>query len=77
MTSTLSEKGQIVIPQGVRVRQGFHPGDDFTIHEEPGAVTFKKIPQRRNKGLADLLYSCPHKGWFTPPVRDPNNSRNK
>jgi len=33
MTTTISSKGQVVIPQTLRQRHGIEPGDDFVIFE--------------------------------------------
>ena len=33
MTTTISSKGQVVIPRPVRERRGFRPGDDFQLLE--------------------------------------------
>jgi AbrB family looped-hinge helix DNA binding protein len=33
MTTTISSKGQVVIPRPIRERYGFRPGDDFQLLE--------------------------------------------
>ena len=64
MLTTLSSKGQIVIPQAVRERKNLHPGDELEIKET--AAGFEVRKKRRNEGLVDLLLACPVKGFFSP-----------
>ena len=65
--TTLSSKGQIVIPQAVRERKNLHPGDELEIKET--AAGFEVRKKRRNEGLVDLLLACPVKGEGLPPKR--------
>ncbi len=57
MTTTLSVKGQIVIPQRVRTSQRLKPGADFTvITRSNGDILLRPVkPQRRHRTLADNL----------------------
>lgn len=59
--TTLSVKGQIVIPQGLREALGLQPGDKFIVLVEGDAIVLKPMKQRisarlygRHRGL-DLL----------------------
>jgi AbrB family looped-hinge helix DNA binding protein len=48
MTTTLSVKGQLVIPQSVRDRHRLKPGTDFTIlTRSSGEIVLRPVKQRR------------------------------
>ena len=53
MTTILSTKGQIVIPNEVRESKGLCPGDELEIEETADAILLRK--KRRNEGLAAHL----------------------
>jgi AbrB family looped-hinge helix DNA binding protein len=43
-TTTLSEKGQVVIPAEVRNKAGLRPGDRFeVVLDDTGAVVFRRL----------------------------------
>ena len=65
--TTLSAKGQIVIPQAVRERKNLQPGDELEIQETAGGFEVRK--KRRNEGLVKHLLACPVKGEGLPPKR--------
>ncbi len=49
MTTTLSVKGQVVIPQPVRVRQKLKAGTDFTVlTRSNGDILLKPVKARRH-----------------------------
>lgn len=65
-TTTVSSKGQIVLPARLRQEDGIRPGQEFDIERvEPGAYLLRRRT-RRNEGLVRLLGDCPVKGWFQP-----------
>jgi len=65
MTTTISSKGQIVLPAEIRQRDGIKPGQEFEIERvERGEYRLKRKAPRRNRGLVKLLLACPAKGWF-------------
>ena len=67
VTSTISSKGQIVLPATLRERDGIAAGQQFEI-ERLGAGEYllkRRLPES-NAGLVEWLLSCPHKGWFQP-----------
>ena len=55
MTTTMSSKGQIVIPASVRERQKFRPGDELLIEERDDEVVLKKARRQRKKSLLQWM----------------------
>ena len=69
MKTTVSSRGQIVLPVEIREADDIRPGQQFEIERlECGEYRLKRRPQR-NAGLIELLRACPAKGWFTPLAR--------
>jgi len=67
MTTTISSKGQVVLPAELRRRDGIKPGQKFEIERiDRGEYRLKRKSRRRNEGLVRLLLACPVKGWFRP-----------
>ena len=67
MTTTVSSKGQIVLPANIRQKDGIKPGQEFEIERlDCGEYRLKRLRRRRNEGLVNLLLACPAKGWFKP-----------
>jgi AbrB family looped-hinge helix DNA binding protein len=67
MTTTVSSKGQIVLPANIRQKDGIKPGQEFEIERlDCGEYRLKRLRRRRNEGLVNLLLACPVKGWFKP-----------
>jgi AbrB family looped-hinge helix DNA binding protein len=65
MHTTVSSKGQIVLPAEIRERDGIEPGQEFEIERiDQGQYLLKRRPRRSQQGLVDWLLSCPEKGWF-------------
>ena len=64
MTTTLSAKGQIVIPKKIREVKRLRAGDDFDVSLEEDAIVLR--PLRRSKGLIEVLLACPVKGLAVP-----------
>jgi AbrB family looped-hinge helix DNA binding protein len=65
MRTTVSAKGQIVLPAELRERDRISPGQQFAIERiEAGEYRLKKIAEPDNGGLVDWLLACPEKGWF-------------
>jgi AbrB family looped-hinge helix DNA binding protein len=70
MRTTVSTKGQIVLPAEIRQEDGIEPGQVFDIERiDRGEYRLKRQAPRRNKGLVKLLLACPVKGWFRPMAR--------
>ena len=66
MTTTVSSKGQIVLPAEFRRRDRIEAGQEFEIERvNPGEYRLvRRTPT--NQGLVDWLLSCPDKGYFVP-----------
>ncbi len=69
MTTTVSTKGQIIIPAEIRARDGIEAGQQFEVERIDSGDYRLKRKARRNDGLVRLLLSCPVKGWFKPSNR--------
>jgi AbrB family looped-hinge helix DNA binding protein len=66
VTTTVSSKGQIVLPAQIRQRDGVKPGQKFEVERiDCGEYRLKRKQRPRNQGLVNLLLACPIKGWFT------------
>jgi AbrB family looped-hinge helix DNA binding protein len=67
MTTSVSSKGQIVLPAEIRRQDGIKAGQEFKIERlEAGDYRLVRQKQRPNEGLVDLLLACPVKGFFVP-----------
>jgi AbrB family looped-hinge helix DNA binding protein len=67
MTTSVSSKGQIVLPAEIRRRDGIKAGQEFKIERlKSGDYRLTRQKRRPNEGLLDLLLSCPVKGFFVP-----------
>ena len=67
MKTTVSTKGQIILPAEIRQRDGIESGQEFEVERiDRGEYRLKRKERRRNEGLVKLLLACPIKGWFEP-----------
>jgi AbrB family looped-hinge helix DNA binding protein len=67
MTTTMSSRGQVVLPAELRQRDDIRPGERFDIERvERGEYRLTRLTRRRNAGLIGLLLACPVKGRFQP-----------
>ena len=70
MTTTISSKGQIVLPAEIRQQDGIQAGQQFEVERiDRGEYRLKRTSRRRNEGLVKLLLACPVKGSFKPVAR--------
>ena len=66
MKTTVSTKGQVVLPAELRAEDGIEPGQEFSIERiESGQYLLKRAEPPANEGLVNLLLACPVKNWFT------------
>jgi AbrB family looped-hinge helix DNA binding protein len=67
MKTTVSTKGQIVLPAEIRQQDQIEPGQVFEVERiERGEYRLVRATTPANEGLVDWLLSCPEKGFFTP-----------
>ncbi len=67
MTTTVSSKGQIVLPAPIRKQDRIEPGQQFVVERvDRGEYRLVRVEPRPNKGLVEWLLSCPAKGYFAP-----------
>lgn len=67
MKTTISTKGQLVLPAELRKRDGVAAGQEFEIERlAPGVYRLERSGAPENLGLVDLLLACPEKDWFVP-----------
>ena len=67
MKTTVSSKGQIVLPTELRRRDRIETGQEFEIERlDRGDYRLVRCAQPRKRGLVDWLLSCPDKGFFVP-----------
>lgn len=66
MRTTISSKGQLVLPRELRERDGIVPGNEFDV-ERVRAGEYRLVRRKKtNAGLVDRLLACPEKDWFVP-----------
>ncbi|HJU21918.1 MAG TPA: AbrB/MazE/SpoVT family DNA-binding domain-containing protein [Casimicrobiaceae bacterium] len=65
--TTVSSKGQIVLPADIRRQDRVEAGQEFDV-ERIGRGDYRLVRRRAhpNEGLIDWLTACPEKGYFTP-----------
>jgi AbrB family looped-hinge helix DNA binding protein len=67
MRTTVSTKGQIILPAEIRQRDGVEPGQVFEVERiDRGAYRLVRLEPRANEGIVDWLLACPEKGFFVP-----------
>jgi len=67
MRTTISSKGQIVLPAEFREMDRVEPGQEFDVERlEHGDYRLIRRSAPRNHGAVDWLLACPHKDFFVP-----------
>jgi AbrB family looped-hinge helix DNA binding protein len=65
MRTSLSSKGQIVLPAELREQDALQPGQQFDVERlKAGEYRLKAIPLSGKSGLVQWLKACPEKDWF-------------
>jgi AbrB family looped-hinge helix DNA binding protein len=54
-TTTLSSKGQVVIPEEIRARLGLEPGAQFVVIADRDVVIFKRLEPPSLKEFSNLV----------------------
>jgi AbrB family looped-hinge helix DNA binding protein len=66
MKTTVSSKGQIVLPAELREQDRIEAGQEFDVERiGPGEYRIVRRPPA-NMGLVDWLLACPVKDYFVP-----------
>jgi bifunctional DNA-binding transcriptional regulator/antitoxin component of YhaV-PrlF toxin-antitoxin module len=67
MITTLSSKGQLVLPAPLRQKDKIMAGQRFEIHRvDEGQYLLQREDADASAGLVDWLLACPSKDWFQP-----------
>lgn len=67
MKTTVSTKGQFVLPAEIRRQDGIEVGQEFEVERiDRGEYRLVRRMPRPNEGLVDWLLACPEKGFFVP-----------
>lgn len=67
MKTTVSSKGQIVLPAEFRQMDGIEPGQEFDVERlDHGDYRLVRRSAPHNLGATDWLLACPQKGFFVP-----------
>ena len=65
MKTSISSKGQIVLPAPLRELDRIQPGQQFQIERlAAGEYLLRKIAEPGKPGLVQWLRSCPDVDWF-------------
>mgnify|MGYP001608518379 CR=1 FL=1 len=65
MKTTVSSKGQIVLPAELRQQDGIEAGQEFDVERlDRGEYRLVRRTARPNEGVIDWLLACPEKGFF-------------
>jgi AbrB family looped-hinge helix DNA binding protein len=71
MKTSLSSKGQIVLPAEIRKHDRLRAGQQFAVERvQEGEYVLRKLDEPEEFDLIDWLLSCPVKGWFQPMPAD-------
>ena len=66
-TTTVSTRGQIVLPASFRELDEVRPGQTFEVERlDTGEYRLIRQTEAPNQGVVDWLLSCPEKDWFVP-----------
>jgi AbrB family looped-hinge helix DNA binding protein len=65
MKTTVSSKGQIVLPAEIRKQDRIEAGQEFEIERlDRGEYVLRRRSAPPNEGVVDWLLACPDKGFF-------------
>ena len=67
MKTTVSSKGQIVLPAELRQQDGIEAGQEFDVERiDDGEYRLVRRSVASSAGAVDWLLACPGKGYFVP-----------
>ncbi len=65
MKTTVSSKGQIVLPAALREQDQIEAGEEFTVERiDRGEYRLVRRTPVPNDGVVEWLLACPDKGFF-------------
>lgn len=65
--TTVSSKGQIVLPAEIRQQDAIEPGQEFDIERlDRGEYRLVRRGSGPTRGAVDWLLECPVRGYFVP-----------
>jgi AbrB family looped-hinge helix DNA binding protein len=65
--TTVSSKGQIVLPAELRQQDQIEAGQEFDVERvDRGEYRLIRRPTHSNEGVVDWLLACPEKDFFVP-----------
>jgi AbrB family looped-hinge helix DNA binding protein len=65
--TTVSSKGQIVLPAEIRRQDGVEAGQEFEVERlDRGQYRLTRRSAPPNDGVLDWLLACPEKDFFVP-----------
>lgn len=75
MKTTVSSKGQILLPAEIRQQDQIEAGQEFDIERlNRGEYRLKRRSAPPNEGVVDWLLACPEKGFFVPIESESTNT---
>jgi AbrB family looped-hinge helix DNA binding protein len=67
MKTTVSTKGQLILPAEIRQRDNIVPGQVFDVERiDRGEYRLLRRQPPPNEGLVAWLLACPEKGYYVP-----------
>lgn len=74
MRTTVSSKGQIVLPAEFRRMDNVEPGQGFDVERlDRGEYRLVRRACEPNEGVMDWLLVCPQRGFFVPIDSEPTD----
>jgi AbrB family looped-hinge helix DNA binding protein len=75
MKTTVSSKGQIVLPAAIRRQDRIEAGQEFEIERlDRGEYRLQRRSPPPNEGVVDWLLACPEKGFFVAVESEPTDT---
>jgi bifunctional DNA-binding transcriptional regulator/antitoxin component of YhaV-PrlF toxin-antitoxin module len=67
MKTTVSSKGEIILPAEFRRMDRVEPGQEFDVERlDRGDYRLVRRAAQQNQGVIDWLLACPQKGFYVP-----------